>query len=71
VALVFALDPLLVVTRNATRVGRIVPRAAVEQQLSDLGRSLRGDLAAEGFTLVRVFREPADVDRVRVSFGVT
>jgi predicted kinase len=71
VALVFDLDPLLVQTRNATRVGRIVPRAAVEQQLEDLARSLRGDLRVEGFALVRIFRQPADVDRVRPSFGVT
>jgi protein phosphatase len=71
VALVFDLDPLLVMTRNATRAGRIVPRAAVEQQLGELARSLRGDLAAEGFAVVRVFRDPRDVDRVRVSFGVT
>jgi protein phosphatase len=70
VALVFDLDPLLVQTRNATRVGRIVPRTAVEQQLRDLGHSLRRGLAAEGFAVVRVFRDPADVDRVRLSFGV-
>lgn len=71
VALVFDLEPLLVQTRNATRTGRIVPRSAVEQQLRDLTRSLRRDLAAEGFAIVRVFRDPADVDRVRLSFGVT
>jgi protein phosphatase len=71
VALVFDLDPLLVMTRNATRVGRIVPRAAVEQQLDALARSLRGDLAAEGFDVVRVFRDPADVDRVRLMFPAT
>jgi len=71
VALVFDLDPLLVLTRNATRSGRIVPRAAVEQQLRDLARSLRRDLAAEGFALVCVFRDPVEVERVRISFGVT
>lgn len=71
VALVFDLDPLLVLTRNATRAGRIVPRAAVEQQLRDLAHSLRGDLLEEGFAIVRVFRDPADVDRVRPSFDVT
>ena len=71
VALVFDLDPLLVLTRNATRAGRIVPRAAVEQQLDELARSLRGDLAAEGFALVRVFRDPTEVDRVRLVFPAT
>jgi len=71
VALVFDLDPLLVLTRNATRAGRIVPRAAVERQLEALARSLRGDLAAEGFALVRVFRDPGDVDRVRLVFPPT
>lgn len=71
VALVFDLDPLLVLTRNATRVGRIVPRAAVEQQLGDLARSLRRDLAAEGFAVVRVFHDPAEMDRVRLTFPAT
>jgi len=71
VALVFDLDPLLVLTRNATRAGRIVPRVAVEQQLRDLADSLRRGLDAEGFALVRVFRDPAEVDRVRLSFGAT
>jgi predicted kinase len=71
VALVFDLDPLLVQARNATRVGRIVPRAAVEQQLDDLARSLRGNLTAEGFALVRMFRDPAEVDAMRVSLGPT
>lgn len=71
VALVFDLDPLLVLSRNATRPGRIVPQAAVEQQLRDLARSLRGDLAAEGFALVRVFRDAAEIDRVRLSSGPT
>ncbi|MEZ0240196.1 MAG: AAA family ATPase [Chloroflexota bacterium] len=71
VALVFDLDPLLVLSRNATRPGRIVPQAAVEQQLRDLARTLRGDLAAEGFALVRVFRDAAEIDGVRLSSGPT
>ena len=71
VALVFDLDPLLVLSRNATRPGRIVPQAAVEQQLRDLARSLRGSLAEEGFSLVRVFRSATEVDRVALSFGPT
>ncbi|HYN70473.1 MAG TPA: AAA family ATPase [Candidatus Eisenbacteria bacterium] len=71
VALVFDLDPLLVMTRNATRAGRSVPTVAVEQQLRDLARSLRGNLAGEGFAVVRVFRDAAEVEGVRVSLGVT
>ena len=41
VALVLDLEPALVLARNATRTGRIVPLAAVQRQLEQLARSLR------------------------------
>ena len=63
VALVLDLEPALVLARNATRTGRIVPVAAVQRQLEQLARSLRRDeLAAEGFTSIRIVRDPADVE---------
>lgn len=62
VALVLDLDPTLVLARNATRAGRIVPAAAVQRQLDQLARSLRRDeLAKEGFAAIHLFRDPADV----------
>jgi protein phosphatase len=63
VAIVLHLDPLLVLSRNATREGRIVPEAAVRRQLADLERSLRrGRLDDEGFAVVHLVRTPADLD---------
>lgn len=62
IALVLDLEPGLVLARNATRTGRIVPVAAVERQLEQLARSLRRDqLDTEGFAAVHVFRDPEDV----------
>ena len=52
IALVLDLEPGLVLARNATRPGRIVPVAAVERQMKQLARSLlRDQLAAEGFAV--------------------
>jgi protein phosphatase len=63
VALVLDFEPALVLARNATRTGRIVPVAAVQRQLEQLTRSLRRDeLAAEGFTSIRILRDPAEVE---------
>ncbi|HEV2006025.1 MAG TPA: AAA family ATPase [Candidatus Limnocylindrales bacterium] len=63
VAIVLDLDAGLVLARNATRTGRLVPVAAVRRQLEQLARSLRRDeLVAEGFRSVHIFREPADVE---------
>ena len=67
VAIVLDLPADLVLARNATRPGHIVPIAAIERQLADLARSLRHDqLATEGFALVHHLRLPEDVDRVAV-----
>lgn len=63
IAIVLDLDPLLVLARNATREGRIVPEAAVRRQLADLARSLRGGkLGGEGFAAVHLVRTAAALD---------
>jgi len=65
VAIVLDLPPELVLARNATRRGHIVPLAAVERQLADLDRSLRrGQLTTEGFAVVHRLRLPQEVDQV-------
>ena len=67
VGLVLDVDPTLVLARNATRAGRIVPGAAVKRQLDQLAKSLRRDeLAAEGFAYVHVVRNAADLDAMGV-----
>ena len=68
VAIVLDLDPAVVQARNATRVGRVVPAAAVEQQLAALARSLgRGDLAHEGFATVHRIRTAAELNDLRIA----
>ena len=68
VALVLDLEPTLVLARNATRAGRIVPAAAVLRQLEQLARSLRRDeLAAEGFIFIRILHDSAEVDAIRAT----
>ena len=68
-ALVLDLEPGLVLARNATRAGRIVPAAAVLRQLEQLARSLRRDeLTTEGFTEVRILRDPAEVAELNVDW---
>jgi protein phosphatase len=68
VAIVLDLEPSLVLARNATRSGRIVPTAAVEQQLGALARSLRrDDLTREGFTAVHLVRSALELDALRLS----
>lgn len=63
IAIVLDLEPALVLARNATRNGRIVPEAAVRRQLADLGRSLRRDaLATDGFSAVHHLRTAAEVE---------
>jgi predicted kinase len=65
VALVLDLAPALVLARNATRPGRIVPEAAVRRQLADLARSLRrGELDGDGFAVVHHLRSASDVEEV-------
>ena len=68
VAIVLDLDPALVRARNATRPGRIVPTAAVEQQLESLARSLRRDeLAADGFAAVHLIRTAGQQDELTMA----
>ncbi len=70
IALVLDLPPDLVLSRNATRAGRMVPEAAVRRQLSDLERSQRrGAAAHEGFAAWHVLRTAAELDRVRIAGG--
>ena len=67
VALVFDLPPTLVLARNAVRPERVVPSGIVREQLQELRRAVRrDDLAAEGFASIVVFRDPLDVDAVRI-----
>jgi predicted kinase len=69
VAIVLALDPAIVVDRNARREHRVVPEVAVRRQLADLARSLQpGVLEAEGFDAVHVLRTPAEVDALTVAW---
>jgi protein phosphatase len=65
IAIVLDLAPRLVLARNATRLGRIVPEQAVRRQLADLARSLRrGDLEADGFSAVLRVRTAAELDQL-------
>jgi len=68
VAIVLDLAPALVLARNATRLGRIVPEAAVRRQLADLARSLRrGDLESDGFAAVHHIRTEAELDELQLA----
>ena len=67
VAIVLDLPPDLVLARNATREGRIVPEAAVRAQLADLAKSIRRSaLDAEGFAQVHHLRLAEEVDGLEV-----
>lgn len=67
VAVVLDLEERLVLARNATRAGRIVPEPAVRAQLRDLARGLRHDeLGHEGFVAVYHLRSPEEVDGLAV-----
>lgn len=69
VAIVLALDPAIVLARNAARE-RVVPEHAVRRQLAELERSLRpGTLEAEGFAAVYVVRSPAELDALEVEIS--
>jgi len=63
VAIVLDLPARLVLARNATRTGRIVPDAAIQRQLDDLPRSLRrGDFDGDGFAAVHHVRSATELD---------
>src|SRR5262245_53186241 len=66
VAVVLDLDHTLVLARNATRPGRIVPEAAVRRQLEDLDRSIRRGFETEGFEAIHRVRTPAQLDALAV-----
>jgi protein phosphatase len=66
-ALVLDLAPELVLARNATRAGHVVPEPAVRRQLADLRASTRdGALEAEGFASVHTIRTAADLDALSI-----
>lgn len=67
-AIVLALPPALVLARNATRAGRIVPEAVVRDHLHDLDRSLRRGLEVEGFATVHVLRTAEDADQLEIGW---
>ena len=64
VAIVLDLPSALVLARNATRPGRIVPEAAVERQLEELARSLRRGLGLDGFAAVQHLRSAEELDQL-------
>lgn len=69
VALVFDLDPEVVLARNGARTGRIVPELAVRRQLADLARSVRdGVLQREGFAAIHVISSPAELDVISLAY---
>jgi predicted kinase len=68
VAIVLDLPPAVVLARNATRDGRIVPAEAVRSQLEDLARSLRRGLDGEGFAAVHILRDPGELDDLAIDW---
>jgi len=65
VAIVLDLPPDVVLARNAARPGRIVPEAAVRQQLADLARSIRREeLGGDGFSATYHLRKAWQVDSI-------
>ena len=67
IALVLDLPAETCLTRNAARIGRVVPESVVQRQLRELRRTLdRGDLTAEGFHQLVVLTDSAAIDRTTV-----
>ena len=66
VALVLDLPAELMIARNATRIGRVVPDAAVQQQLALMRLISDDDLMSEGFAVVRRLRSPEEVAGLRL-----
>ncbi len=68
IAIVLDLPPALVLARNATREGRVVPEDAVRRQLGELAGSLRrANLEADGFAAVHRIRTGAELDGLEVA----
>jgi protein phosphatase len=67
VAIVLDLDPKVVLSRNAGRMGRVVPEEAVRHQLGHLGRATEpGVLEREGFAAVHRIRTPEELDAAQI-----
>lgn len=69
IGVVLDLPPAIVLERNASRSTRVVEGAAVLLHLARLRASLdgpNGDLRLEGFREVHLFREPVEIDEVRI-----
>jgi protein phosphatase len=69
IAIVLDLDDSLVLARNATRPGRIVPEAVVRRQLADLARSIRRGLDDDGFEVIHVIRTAEEQAALRRDRG--
>jgi protein phosphatase len=69
IAIVLDLDDSLVLARNATRPGRIVPEAVVRRQLGDLARSIRRGLDDDGFQAIHVIRTAEEQDALLLDRG--
>lgn len=69
VAFVLDLPAALVLARNAARPERVVDGAIVRLHLARLRTTLDGpnrDLRLEGFREVHLFRQPSEIDEVRI-----
>jgi protein phosphatase len=69
VAIVLDLERELVLARNATRSGGIVPIDVVRRQLAELERSLRRGLDGEGFATIHRIRTAAELDELTIQLG--
>ncbi len=67
IAIVLALDPAVVLARNAARRDRVVPEPVVLRHLDEVRRSLAaGRLDREGFAAVHVLRTPEEIDALSI-----
>lgn len=67
IALVLDVPRPLVLARNASRSGRVVPEAAVLHQLAGLSATMRGrTLEEEGFAAIHVIRTASELDALRL-----
>lgn len=69
VAIVLDLPEPLVLARNATRPGRIVPEEVARRHLADLARSLRRGFDGEGFAHIYLIRSAEDQDGLVIERG--